>query len=124
MTDGSRFNKREVGRSGEENACKLLIEKGFFIVEQNYFAGRNGEIDIIALKDDLLLFVEVKSRFSDTDFGDPLYSISPKKVSSIKKAAQHFLVENSKYHSESYTCRFDLISIRNDDAEWFEDIIR
>lgn len=80
------FNCREAGRSGEDRALLHLIDKGYTILEKNFYAGRYGEIDIIALKDKLLLFVEVKSRSNDK-FGGGIYSITEKKNSLY--AGQH-----------------------------------
>jgi putative endonuclease len=48
------------GRSGEDAAAAYLEEKGIKILEKN-FRGRKGEIDIIALDGDTLIFVEVKA---------------------------------------------------------------
>lgn len=54
---------------GEEIACRLLKEKGYRIIETN-FRTRFGELDIIASKDNFLVFVEVKLK-KGTDFGLP-----------------------------------------------------
>jgi putative endonuclease len=51
---------RAKGDIAEELACGFLLERGFFIVERNFYS-RFGEIDIIASKDDTLHFIEVKS---------------------------------------------------------------
>ena len=53
------MNKREIGSVYEQKAVEYLEEHGYIIVGQNYFC-RYGEIDIIAKKDDVLVFVEVK----------------------------------------------------------------
>jgi putative endonuclease len=117
------FNSREAGRTGEDKALLYLIDNGFTIIEKNFFAGRYGEIDIIALKEKLLLFVEVKSRSNDK-FGGGIYSITEKKKQSLRKAARFFLVKNSIYDSRDYTIRFDLILLENGRIESVEDIIR
>ncbi len=51
---------RAKGNLAEDKACKFLDENGFMIVERNFYS-RFGEIDIIASKDEVLHFVEVKS---------------------------------------------------------------
>jgi len=61
--------KNEVGRWGEDLACKYLIDMGYVILERNYHT-RYGEIDIIAQLHDQLIFVEVKTRTSK-HFGYP-----------------------------------------------------
>lgn len=54
-------NTQKVGQLGEDVACKYLIKHGFSIIERNY-TRKWGEIDIIATKDDVLYFIEVKAR--------------------------------------------------------------
>lgn len=117
------INNRASGKVGEDKACLFLKEQGFTIIEQNFFAGRYGEIDIIALKDKLLVFVEVKSR-SNEKFGGGIYSITEKKKKSLRLAARFFLVKNSIYDSIEYTIRFDLILIENGSITSVDDILR
>ena len=66
-------NKKEVGNLGEELVCTFLSKKGFLIVERNYLK-KWGEIDIIAIKDNVLTFIEVKSVIDDTHSISPLRS--------------------------------------------------
>jgi len=54
------MDKQITGRTGEDLAVRFLIERGFKIVERNY-RKKWGEIDIVAEKDDVLHFVEVKA---------------------------------------------------------------
>ena len=72
------LDKQKFGKCGEDLASAFLQNKGYKIIERNFRFGRNGEIDIIAKKDDLVLFVEVKNRSSEK-FGGALYSINSKK---------------------------------------------
>ena len=76
--------RKNFGAEGEERAATFLQEKGFSIIERNYRAGRIGEIDIIALKKDLVVFAEVKSRSGDA-FGGGIYSINETKKRHIKR---------------------------------------
>ena len=64
MNDKNRKNK-DIGCAGEELAALLLLQRGYRILARN-FACRWGEIDIIAEKEGVLHFVEVKTRLSDT----------------------------------------------------------
>lgn len=59
-TKESTKNTREIGNIGEDIACSYLEKQGFFIQERNYLK-KWGEIDIIAVKDKILHFIEVKS---------------------------------------------------------------
>ncbi len=104
-------------------AAAFLVERGFEILERNYRAGRRGEIDLIARREALLLFVEVKSRRSPL-YGGSLYSISPRKKKALKSAAAQYLAAHPQHHSRETLCRFDMISCENSEIRWVEDIFR
>ncbi len=98
--------KKDKGKIGEEIAVKFLTKKGFKILRRNYRYGK-GEIDIIAMDGDKLIFVEVKTRTSDR-FGTPEDSVTIKKRKQLRKIAEAFLQTNEVEFSE---CRFDVIGI-------------
>lgn len=114
------YNK-DFGQKGENKAENFLKSQGFLIRSRNYRFGKYGEIDIIAEKDGLLVFFEVKNR-SSQHYGGPLYSISESKMRNIVKTASSFLQKNQKYYD--YDIRVDLISIESDEIEWVKDICR
>lgn len=116
-------HNRELGSEGEESAAAYLSEKQFTIIERNYRFGKYGEIDIIAARDRLVVFVEVKSRSSER-FGGALYSISPKKKQSLKTTARAFLQAYPLYNDPAYTFRFDMIAVSGGEIDWIEDIFR
>ncbi|MCE1189974.1 MAG: YraN family protein, partial [Ignavibacteria bacterium] len=66
---------KELGKEGENLAVEYLKEQGYEIIARNVTMGKNGEIDIIALKDDIYAFVEVRSRSTD-DYIDPESTIT------------------------------------------------
>ncbi|MFA3783715.1 YraN family protein [Melioribacteraceae bacterium 4301-Me] len=99
-------NKKKFGDIGEDIACKYLTEKGFSIIDRNYFYG-HGEIDIIAKISNELVFVEVKTRKS-IEYGYPETSITKNKIKQIKKTAEAYLYENN---IKDQICRFDFIGI-------------
>ena len=78
-----------LGRWGESIAAGYLERSGWRIVARNYRFGRR-EVDVVARKDGILAFVEVKSRAGD-GFGSPLEAITWKKRREIEAVAQHFL---------------------------------
>jgi len=82
---------RAKGNLAEDKACKFLEDNGFSIVEQNFYS-RFGEIDIIATKDNVLHFVEVKSGL---DYESAVQNITPKKLSRIIKTAYVYMKKNS-----------------------------
>lgn len=95
------------GKKGEDLAAKFLIDKGFEILEMNYYASRYGEIDIIAKKDNSLVFCEVKTRTTN-NFGHPLESITPTKMQKMQMAVSFYLNEKNP-KVKSY--RIDAIAI-------------
>lgn len=100
------FNTRKVGYKAEEQAAQFLKTKGFIILQTN-FTIRGGEIDLVAKDGNTLVFVEVKMR-SNTFFGSALESITPWKVTALKKTAL-FYIRKVGWGDKSY--RFDLVTI-------------
>lgn len=73
---------------GEDLACRYLVRKGYKIIERN-FRKKYQEIDIIATSDSTLVFVEVKTRRSNS-YGSPFESIAPWKLKHLVKLAQYY----------------------------------
>ena len=86
------MNKRKFGIIGEKIAQGYLINKEYKILETNFYT-RNGEIDIIAQKDNCIIFVEVKTR-TNLNFGTPAMSDNSIKKKHIKSLAKTFLYLN------------------------------
>jgi len=82
---------RAKGDLAEQKAVKLLVENGFMIVEQNFYS-RFGEIDIIASKDEVLHFIEVKSGL---DYESAIQNITPSKISKIIKTLNVYIKKNA-----------------------------
>ena len=95
------------GKIGETLAINFLEKQGFKIIEKNWRFSRLGEIDIIALDKNTLVFVEVKTRTS-TNFGHPIEAISSYKFNRIKKLAEIYLNEKLNNY-ENF--RIDIIGI-------------
>lgn len=87
----------ETGRKAERAAAVYLEMRGFKIVEQNWHRPRC-EIDIIASKDGVIHFVEVKYRFKD-DQGSGIDAITPTKLKQMRRAAWTW-VDESKWPGE------------------------
>ena len=115
--------RKRFGAEGEERAASFLEGKGFSIIERNYRAGKTGEIDIIAAKNDLVVFAEVKSRSGDL-YGGGIYSINETKKRHLKTAAKAFLASHPIYDTKELTFRFDLLLVSGEGIEWIDDIIR
>jgi len=84
----AQSSKQNLGGIGEKLAVNLLQKKGYRILEKN-FRSKLGEIDIIALEEDTLVFVEVKTRWSKS-FGLPEEAVTPRKIRSIIKTGQYY----------------------------------
>lgn len=79
---------RDLGSAGEKLAIKLLKQKDYQILDKN-FRSRFGEIDIIALEDKTLVFVEVKTRWT-REYGPPEEAVTQRKIKSIIKTGEYF----------------------------------
>ncbi len=82
---------RAKGNLAEDRACAYLDENGFMIVERNFYS-RFGEIDIIASKENVLHFIEVKSGL---DYELAVQNITPSKLRKLIKTGNTFLKKNS-----------------------------
>ena len=101
-----RRSKQHVGQAGEKAAAALLRREGFRIIERN-FRTPLGEIDVIAEEDDVLCFIEVKTRKSGA-YGVPAEVITPRKQHQIAKVAAVYMSRN---YPEGRTCRFDVVTV-------------
>ncbi len=81
-------------KKGENLAAQYLAKIGYKIIERNFRKGY-GEIDIIAIKDNILIFVEVKTRTTAL-FGGALESIAYYKIKSLIKTAQFYKILHPK----------------------------
>lgn len=107
LISSSNLNKRDYGNLGETIATNFLIKNNFIILKQNYRYGRLGEIDIIALENEYICFIEVKTR-SSTLFGTPAEAVNYQKQNRIKRLAQIFLKESNLLDKPQ---RFDILEI-------------
>jgi len=89
------MTNKEIGKYGEALAKDFLIKKGYEILEMNFHYSRMAEIDIIALKDNVVHFVEVKTR-TQNFFGSPMEAINRNKLISIFKCANYYLYNSKK----------------------------
>lgn len=106
------MENKNKGISGESFVVSYLERLGFAIVIRN-FRKTFGEIDIIARKDFLLVFVEVKMRLSDSvDYGELIGYSKRKKIIATAHA---FLMENQDLYDDC-VCRFDVAFVTFVDA--------
>lgn len=105
------MNNRAIGTNYEQKAAEYLKSQGYLILEQN-FRCKIGEIDIIAQSDGYLCFIEVKYR-SGTNKGYPAEAITPNKIRKITRTAQFYMLLHKIY--ENTPCRFDAVVILKED---------
>lgn len=107
------------GKSGEDLAVDFLTKNGFKILQRNFRYSRYSEIDIIAKKNKIIYFVEVKFRTSNA-FGTPFEAITKSKLEKIKKGVNYYLATSNETF-ESY--RISAISILNSNIDFIENIL-
>lgn len=106
------MNNKARGDSGESRAATFLVNHGHEILERNYRFGR-GEVDIISLiENDLLVFTEVKLRYSNS-YGEPEAFVSETQQSRIMEVAEDYI--NAINWKKDI--RFDIISINQSSGE-------
>jgi putative endonuclease len=104
--------RKALGRRGEDAAGKFLKSKGMKILDRN-FRTDMGEIDIVAMDGDTVVFVEVKTR-TNADKWVPEDAVDERKLRKIESSGRIFL----KYFKKPYrTWRIDIVAIENSDGE-------
>ena len=105
-------NKRAIGNHYEQVAAEFLRQRGYEIIEQNYFC-KKGEIDIVAKEGEYVVFVEVKYR-KDKKHGYGMEAVTKGKQKRIKQAALFYMMEHRL--SMDQPIRFDVISIDGEEV--------
>lgn len=85
----SKVQNKHVGKIGEELAGEFLKDKGYEIVEKNW-GSKWGEIDIIAKKGEMFVFVEVKTKIGE-GFGSPEEMINKSKLQQVQRMASVYM---------------------------------
>ena len=112
--DSQEKHNRKIGRQFEELAGKFYMNLGFEILEQNWQAGRK-EIDLIVKKENLIVFVEVKST-STKNYGHPSERVDKKKILNLSNAANQFILE---HNLRDIDMRFDVVTFTNGKLEHY-----
>ena len=102
----------ERGRNAEDAGVNWLEDRGWQIVTRNH-RSRWGELDLIAIDDDTLCFVEIKARAS-ARFGPPEVAVTPEKQRRIARCASAYLTWNPWQGP----CRFDVLAMIADGTGW------
>lgn len=83
------YERHILGKKGEDVAVEYLKNQGYNILDRNFLC-RQGEIDVIALDKNYVVFVEIKARTS-TEYGLPSESVTKRKLEHLIKAAKYYL---------------------------------
>ncbi len=103
------MKRQESGKLGEQLACAALKKKGYKIIETNYRC-RQGEVDIIALHKDCLVFIEVRSKAGNS-FGSPEESVTAQKKQRLISTAMDYL---SSHRDLPENWRIDFVAVELD----------
>lgn len=110
------MNKRRIGNRWETLASSYLEKNNFKIIDRNFYV-KCGEIDIIAIKNGMLHFIEVKYRKNNL-YGEAVCAVSYKKTKKIINAAKLYLLKNNINFDTPIS--FDILAIQNDVISFIE----
>ncbi|MCG7376951.1 YraN family protein [Paenibacillus sp. ACRSA] len=105
-----RLTRQQKGKLGEQAACRWLQEHDYEIVAQNWRC-RSGEIDIVATFEELVIFVEVRSRSGVGRYGTPQESVDFRKVQQVRSTAAVYMQRTGELNRQ---IRFDVIAVMQD----------
>ncbi len=111
------------GAASEDQARNYLETQGLKTLNRN-FRTRRGEIDLVMLDSDTLVFVEVRYRKGDR-YGSAAESVTYTKQQRISSAAKQFLLSRKKWNR--HPCRFDVVAISGAEPvhiDWIKDAFR
>lgn len=109
-------NRKLQGQEGENIAAKYLLDRGWKILDTNWRNGKS-EVDVIAINEVFILFVEVKYRKSG-EFGEAPDFVSKGQQKRIMNAAHEYIIENNV----DQEARFDIIAIISEPVPRIEHI--
>ncbi len=105
---------KDKGNYFEDKAVVYLVDCGYLLVERNFYAKKLGEIDIIATKDGVYHFIEVKSG----ETFEAVYNITPSKLGKLKRSVEYYL--QTKKLNIPYC--IDAIIFAGEELEFLENI--
>ncbi len=118
MKSSKPDGRKRLGTLGEDAAAAYLQEQQYLVVDRNWRC-RSGEIDLVADKDGLLVFVEVRSRRNTGRFGTPRESVNAAKQLQVRQTVQYYLTVKGMHERQ---VRFDVIGVHFSKEGLFEGI--
>jgi putative endonuclease len=117
----ARTARQRVGDRAEARALDHLERAGDHRCVARNFHARGGELDLVTLEGEVLVFVEVRAR-SATDFGRPEETIGHRKRQRLVQAARAFLARHPEHARRA--CRFDVVALDSEGLRWIADAFR
>ncbi len=114
------MDRKAEGDAREGQAREQLERAGLRTIERNV-RYRVGEIDLVMLDAEVLVFVEVRYR-REHDFGGALASVTRSKQAKLGRAAAQYLASHPQHARRA--CRFDVVAIGDDGSHWLRDAFR
>ncbi|MEB3101183.1 YraN family protein [Ferviditalea candida] len=108
MDNGHVDRRKLVGADGERKAAGYLRENGYTIRQTNWRC-KSGEIDIVAEKNGIVIFVEVRTRSTKGLYGTPLESVRARKQHQVRQTARIYLHQEGELERR---IRFDVIAVQ------------
>ncbi len=100
------YQKHVIGKLGEDIATEFLQKQNYKIVERN-FECKQGEIDIVAIDKNEVVFIEVKTRTGNT-YGNPIDAVDERKKKHLIKSIEYYVYKNKL---ENAFIRIDIIEV-------------
>ncbi len=100
------YLKHKIGKIGENLACEYLMNNGYQILERN-FESRQGEIDIVALDKNEVVFIEVKTR-TNNKYGTPVEAVDENKQNHLIRTIEYYIYKRNLHDK---FIRIDVIEI-------------
>ena len=110
------MNKRETGTKYEEQAAAYVVTRGLVLLEKNYRC-RQGEVDLIGVHEDCLVFIEVKYR-KNARSGMPEEAVDKRKQAKICLVSDYYRLTHP-FNSKRQV-RYDVVAICGDDTRWYQ----
>lgn len=100
------YKNQIIGKKGEDIVVDFLKKNKYRILERNFYCNQ-GEIDIIAVEKDEIVFIEVKTR-NNTNYGMPSEAVTKQKEKHFKKATEYYIYKNNLYNE---FIRLDVVEV-------------
>ncbi len=113
-----RTAAQRAGAEAEERALKHLRRKGRHHCLARNFRTPGGEVDLVTLEGEVLVFVEVRAR-TRSEYGLPEETVGPRKRQRLQRAARAYLASNPDQGRRR--CRFDVVAVDGQGLRWIRD---